>query len=316
MKFRCGQCAGDMSSLPLWAWGAFLLFVVAMLALDLGVFRRKSHEIKLREALTWCAVWFTLAMSFACIVWWWQGPERGLEWVTAYVVEIALSVDNVFVFIVIFTFFKVPKIHQHRVLFWGIVGAAAMRFVFILAGVSLLARFHWLIYVFGAFLLVTGIKLALPQKDEFDPETNFAVRLLRKFYPVSPNYDGGNFFTFIKGVRTATPLFVVLLVIETTDVAFALDSIPAVLAISDMPFIVFTSNIFAILGLRSLYFALNGVMGLFRFLNVGLAFVLSFIGVKMLISGYFHISVGVSLGVIALTLATAVGASLIIPEKK
>ena len=182
-----------MSTLPLWAWGAFLIFIIAMLALDLGVFRRKSHEIKLKEALTWCAVWFTLAMGFAALVWAWQGPARGLEWVTAYVIEIALSVDNVFVFIVIFTFFKVPKLHQHRVLFWGIVGAAVMRFVFILAGVSLLARFHWLIYVFGAFLLVTGIKLALPQKDEFDPETNFAVRLLRRFYPVSPHYDGGRF---------------------------------------------------------------------------------------------------------------------------
>ena len=305
-----------MPTLPLWAWGAFLIFIVAMLALDLGVFRRKSHEIKLKEALTWCAVWFSLAMSFAAIVWWWQGPERGLEWLTAYVVEIALSVDNVFVFIVIFTFFKVPKAHQHRVLFWGIVGAAILRFIFIFAGVALLARFHWLIYVFGAFLLVTGIKLALPQKDDFDPETNFAVRLLRRFYPVSPDYDGGKFFTMMNGVKAATPLFVVLIVIETTDVAFALDSIPAVLAISDLPFIVFTSNIFAILGLRSLYFALSGVMDLFRFLNIGLAFVLSFIGVKMLISGYYHIPVGISLATIACTLALAVGASLVFPAKK
>jgi tellurite resistance protein TerC len=305
-----------MPTLPLWAWGAFLIFIIAMLALDLGVFHRKSHVIKLQEALTWCAIWFSLAMSFAAIVWWWQGPERGLEWLTAYVVEIALSVDNVFVFIVIFTFFKVPKAHQHRVLFWGIIGAAVLRFIFIFAGVALLARFHWLIYVFGAFLLVTGIKLALPQKDDFDPETNFAVRLLRRFYPVSPDYDGGKFFTMMNGVKAATPLFVVLIVIETTDVAFALDSIPAVLAISDLPFIVFTSNIFAILGLRSLYFALSGVMDLFRFLNIGLAFVLSFIGVKMLISGYYHIPVGVSLATIACTLALAVGASLAFPAKK
>ena len=305
-----------MPTLPLWAWGAFFIFIIAMLALDLGVFRRKSHEIKLTEALSWCAVWFSLAMSFAAIVWWWQGPERGLEWLTAYVVEIALSVDNVFVFIVIFTFFKVPKVHQHRVLFWGIVGAAVMRFVFIFAGVALLTRFHWLIYVFGAFLLVTGIKLALPQKDDFDPETNIAVRLLRRFYPVSPDYDGGKFFTMMNGAKAATPLFVVLIVIETTDVAFALDSIPAVLAISDLPFIVFTSNIFAILGLRSLYFALSGVMDLFRFLNIGLAFVLSFIGIKMLISGYYHIPVGVSLAVIGCTLAAAVGASLAFPAKK
>jgi len=305
-----------MPTLPLWAWGAFLIFIIAMLALDLGVFRRKSHEIKLKEALTWCAVWFSLAMAFAAIVWWWQGPDRGLEWLTAYVVEIALSVDNVFVFIVIFTFFKVPKVHQHRVLFWGIVGAAVMRFVFIFAGVALLTRFHWLIYVFGAFLLVTGIKLALPQKDDFDPETNFAVRLLRRFYPVSPDYDGGKFFTMMNGAKAATPLFVVLIVIETTDVAFALDSIPAVLAISDLPFIVFTSNIFAILGLRSIYFALSGVMDLFRFLNIGLAFVLSFIGIKMLISGYYHIPVGASLAVIGCTLALAVSASLAFPAKK
>ena len=305
-----------MPTLPLWAWGAFLIFIIAMLALDLGVFRRKSHEIKLKEALTWCAVWFSLAMAFAAIVWWWQGPDRGLEWLTAYVVEIALSVDNVFVFIVIFTFFKVPKVHQHRVLFWGIVGAAVMRFVFIFAGVALLTRFHWLTYVCGAFLLVTGIKLALPQKDDFDPETNFAVRLLRRFYPVSPDYDGGKFFTMMNGAKAATPLFVVLIVIETTDVAFALDSIPAVLAISDLPFIVFTSNIFAILGLRSIYFALSGVMDLFRFLNIGLAFVLSFIGIKMLISGYYHIPVGASLAVIGCTLALAVSASLAFPAKK
>jgi len=305
-----------MPTLPLWAWGAFLIFIIAMLALDLGVFRRKSHEIKLKEALTWCAVWFSLAMSFAAIVWWWQGPDRGLEWLTAYVVEIALSVDNVFVFIVIFTFFKVPKVHQHRVLFWGIVGAAVMRFVFIFAGVALLTRFSWLIYVFGAFLLVTGIRLALPQKDDFDPETNLAVRLLRRFYPVSPDYDGGKFFTMMNGAKAATPLFVVLIVIETTDVAFALDSIPAVLAISDLPFIVFTSNIFAILGLRSIYFALSGVMDLFRFLNIGLAFVLSFIGIKMLISGYYHIPVGASLAVIGCTLALAVSASLAFPAKK
>ena len=305
----------QMHTLPLWAWAAFLVFIIAMLALDLGVFRRKSHTISLKEALTWCAVWFTLAMGFCAIVWSWLGPARGMEWLTGYVVEIALSVDNVFVFIVIFTYFKVPAEYQHRVLFWGIVGAAILRFVFIIAGVSLLAQFHWLIYVFGAFLVYTGIKLALPQKDDFDPEKNIAVRLLRKVYPVSNHYHGKHFFTEEKGIRMATPLFVVLLVIETTDVAFALDSIPAVLAITDMPFIIFTSNIFAILGLRSIYFALSGVMGLFRFLNVGLAFILSFIEVKMLLSAVFHIPVGVSLGVIAGILAVSVGASLLFPKK-
>ena len=303
------------TTLPLWAWGAFLAFIVAMLALDLGVFRRKSHTIGLREALTWCGVWFSLAMVFCAVVWWWLGPKPGLEWLTGYVVEIALSVDNVFVFIVIFSYFKVPPEHQHRVLFWGIVGAAILRFVFILAGVSLLAKFHWLIYVFGAFLVYTGIKLALPQKEEFDPEKNLAVRLLRKVYPVSNLYHGKHFFTVEQGIRMATPLFVVLLVIETTDVAFALDSIPAVLAITDVPFIVFTSNIFAILGLRSIYFALNGVMGLFRFLNIGLAVILCFIGVKMLLSAKLHIPVGLSLGVIGSVLAVSVAASLLLPKK-
>ncbi len=305
-----------MLTLPIWAWGAFLLFIVAMLALDLGVFRRKSHTIQLREALTWCGVWFSLAMVFCAIVWRWLGPAHGMEWLTGYVVEIALSVDNVFVFIVIFTYFKVPPEYQHRVLFWGIVGAAVLRFIFILSGVSLLAKFHWLIYVFGAFLVYTGIKLALPQQDDFDPEKNFAVRLLRKFYPVSNSYHGKRFFTVEQGIHMATPLFVVLLVIETTDVAFALDSIPAVLAITDVPFIVFTSNIFAILGLRSIYFALNGVMGLFRFLNIGLAVILSFIGVKMLLSAQFHIPVGLSLGIIGTVLAISVGASLLFPKQE
>jgi len=305
-----------MQHLPLWAWGAFLIFIIAMLALDLGVFHRQSHRISLKEALSWCGVWFTLAMMFNGVVWHWLGPDRGLEWTTGYLVEIALSVDNVFVFIVVFSYFKVPPEHQHRVLFWGIVGAAVMRFVFILAGVSLLAKFHWLIYVFGGFLVITGIKLALPHKDDFDPEKNIAVRLLRKVYPVSSQFHGRRFFTEEKGIRMATPLFVVLLVIETTDVAFALDSIPAVMAITKEPFIIFTSNIFAILGLRSLYFALSGVMNLFRFLNLGLAFVLVFIGVKMLISGYWHVPIGLSLGVIGMTLAIAVAASLLIPVRK
>lgn len=305
-----------MNVLPLWAWGAFLLFIVAMLALDLGIFHRKSHDIKMKEALSWCAVWFTLAMIFNGIVWWWLGRQPALEFFTGYLVEICLSIDNVFVFIMVFTYFKVPARHQHRVLFWGIVGAAIMRFAFILAGVSLLERFHWLIYVFGAFLVITGIKMALPKKEELDPEKNVAVRLFRKFFPVTPTYVEGRFFAVHHGRKMATPLFVVLLVIETTDVAFALDSIPAVLAITNNAFIVFTSNIFAILGLRSLYFALSGVMGLFRYLGLGLAFILAFIGVKMLVSSFYHLSIGLSLGVIALTLTVSILASVLIPEKK
>lgn len=306
-----------MDTLPVWAWVAFLTFIAALLALDLGVFHRKSHTVGMKEALSWCGVWFTLAMIFNGVVWWWLGPQAGLEFFTGYLIEICLSIDNVFVFIVIFTYFKVPEQHQHRVLFWGILGAAVMRFVFIFAGVALLERFHWLIYVFGAFLVLTGIKMALPKKEEIDPEKNFAVRLFRKFFPVTPTYVGGRFFAVHHGKKMATPLFIVLLVVETTDVAFALDSIPAILAITKNTFIVFTSNIFAILGLRALYFALSGVMGLFRYLGLGLAFILVFIGVKMLLTSLsIHVPIGVSLGVIAFTLTTSVLASLLIPEKK
>ncbi len=296
--------------MPLWAWAGFFIFIAAMLALDLGVFHRGAHAVKMKEALMWCGVWFTLAMIFNFIVWHWMGHAAGLEWLTGYVVEISLSVDNVFVFIVIFSYFRVLPAHQHRILFWGIVGAAVMRMAFILAGVTLLDRFHWLIYLFGAFLVYTGIKIARPHKEEFDPEKNIAVRLFKRFYPVSHHDKSGHFFVIENGRRMATPLFIVLLVIETTDVAFALDSIPAVLAITKNPFIVFTSNVFAILGLRSLYFAVHGVMGLFRYLSFGLAFILVFIGVKMLISGYYHVPIGLSLGVIGLALAVSVVASI------
>jgi tellurite resistance protein TerC len=300
-------------SLPLWAWGGFVVLIAVLLALDLGVFRKKSREIKMKEALGWCGVWFSFAMGFNALVWWWLGSQPALEWFTGYLVELCLSVDNVFVFILIFTYFKVPAEHQHRVLFWGIVGAALMRFVFILAGVGLLERFHWLIYVFGAFLVFTGIKMALPKKEEFEPEKNIAVRLFRKLYPVSSHYDQGRFFTQANGRRAATPLLLVLLIIETTDLAFALDSIPAVLAITSNAFIVFTSNIFAILGLRSLYFALQGVMGLFCYLAFGLAVILVFIGSKMLLTSiHVHIPIGLSLGVIASVLAVSVIASLAI----
>jgi len=302
--------ANDM---PLWAWGGFVALIVALLAIDLGVFRKKSREIKMKEALGWCGVWFSLALGFNGLIWWQLGSQPALEWFTAYLIELCLSVDNVFVFILIFTYFKVPAQYQHRVLFWGIVGAAVMRFVFILAGVGLLERFHWLIYVFGAFLVVTGIKMALPKKEEFEPEKNIVVRLFRKLYPVSSHYDQGRFFTVDNGRRAATPLFLVLLIIETTDLAFALDSIPAVLAISHHAFIIFTSNIFAILGLRSLYFALQGVMGLFRYLAFGLAAILVFIGSKMLLTSVgVHIPIGFSLGVIASVLAVSAIASLAI----
>jgi tellurite resistance protein TerC len=302
-----------LNDMPLWAWGGFVALIVALLALDLGVFRKKSHEIKMKEALGWCGVWFSLALGFNGVIWWQLGSPAALEWFTAYLIELCLSVDNVFVFILIFTYFKVPPQYQHRVLFWGIVGAAVMRFIFILAGVGLLERFHWLIYVFGAFLVVTGIKMVLPKKEEFEPEKNIVVRLFRRFYPVSSHYDQGSFFTVDNGRRAATPLFLVLLMIETSDLAFALDSIPAVLAITHHAFIVFTSNIFAILGLRSLYFALQGVMGLFRYLAFGLAAILVFIGSKMLLTSIgVHIPIGFSLSVIASVLALSVLASLAI----
>jgi tellurite resistance protein TerC len=308
----------ELPPLPLWVWLAFFAFITAMLALDLGVFQRDAHEVKMKEALRWCAVWFTLALCFNALLWWWRGPVAGKEFLAAYLVELCLSIDNVFVFILVFAYFKVPPRYQHRVLFWGIIGAVVMRAVFILVGVSVIARFHWIIYIFGAFLVYTGIKMALPSKSEVDvnPDHNFAVRLFRRFFPVAPHNDHGHFFTVHQGRRMATPLFIVLIVIETTDVVFALDSLPAVLAITRDGFIALTSNIFAILGLRSLYFALNGVMQLFRYLKIGLALILCFIGVKMLIESWYKVPIGASLGVIAGLLTLSIVASVLIPDKQ
>ncbi|MBL9214788.1 MAG: TerC family protein [Opitutaceae bacterium] len=305
--------------MPWWAWAGFLGFVGLMLALDLGVFNRKAHVVSLKEALAWCAVWFGLAMAFNLLIAL-KMPDTAtskpaLEFFTGYIVELCLSVDNVFVFIVIFQYFRVDPKHQHRVLFWGILGAVVMRAIFIFAGISLINTFHWIIYVFGAFLVYTGIKLALPKKaDGFEPEKNPAVKLARKFIPVTNHFEGGNFFTMVNGKRHATPMFLVLLIVETTDVMFALDSIPAVIAITRNEFIVFTSNIFAILGLRSLYFAVSGVMQLFRYLNIGLAVILCFVGVKMLISSWVKVEIHISLGIIGTVLATAILASVLIPQ--
>ncbi|MGC4072867.1 MAG: TerC family protein [Nibricoccus sp.] len=309
-----------IDALPLWAWAAFLLFIVAMLALDLGVFHRDSHEIKTKEALVWCAVWFSLAMAFNAIIYFWQGKQPAMEFFTGYLIEICLSVDNVFVFILIFTFFKVPKIHQHRVLFWGIIGAVVMRALFIAGGIALISTFTGVLPIFGAFLIFTGIKMALPKSEEPDPEKNIAVRLVRKIFPVTPTFIEGKFFTKIDGRRFATPLFIVLIAIETTDVIFAVDSIPAILGITKDGFIVFTSNIFAILGLRSLYFALSGSMQLFRFLGHGLALILVFIGGKMVLAwekfGGHHASIGFSLAVIGSIITISIVASLVFKEKK
>ncbi len=305
------------SSMPWWAWSGFLAFIAFMLALDLGVFNRHAHVVSLRESLAWCAVWFALAMAFNLLLSQKLGGQAGLEFFTGYIVELCLSVDNVFVFIVIFQYFRVEPRHQHRVLFWGILGAVVMRALFIFAGISLINAFHWIIYVFGAFLIYTGVKLALPKSDDgFAPEKNPAVKLARRFLPVTAHFEGGHFFTRPEGRLHATPLFLVLLIVETTDVMFALDSIPAVIAITRNEFIVFTSNIFAILGLRSLYFAVSGVMQLFRYLNIGLAIVLVFVGGKMLASHYLTIPIKLSLGIIGTVLAASILASVLIPASR
>ncbi len=305
----------SLDVLPIWAWVGFFIFIAAMLALDLGVFQRDAHEVKMKEALVWCGVWFTLALCFNALIWSWRGSELGQQFLASYLIELCLSVDNVFVFILVFAYFKVPSRWQHRVLFWGIIGAVVMRAVFILVGVSVIQRFHWVLYIFGAFLVYTGIKMALPGKDqEVHPENNPVVKLFRRFYPVAPHNDHGHFFTRHAGRRMATPLFIVLIVIETTDVVFALDSIPAVLAITSDPFVALTSNIFAILGLRSLYFALSGIMQLFRYLKVGLAIILVFIGTKMLISHWLHVSTVISLAVIGTVLTMSVLLSWLIKD--
>ena len=298
-----------LAAMPLWAWVAFFAFIIAMLALDLGVLQRDPHAVSMREALAWCAVWFVLALGFNGLLLAWRGPEPAQEFLAAYLVELCLSVDNVFVFILVFAFFKVEARYQHRVLFWGIIGAVLMRAAFILVGVGVIHRFHWVLYLFGVFLVYTGVKMALPSKAEaeLDPDRNIAVRLFRRFFPVSAQTGTGTFFVREGGRRVATPLFVVLLV-------FALDSLPAVLAITKDGFIALTSNIFAILGLRSLYFALNGVMLLFRYLKVGLAIILVFIGVKMLIVPWVVISTAISLAVIGSVLTMAVLLSLLIRD--
>jgi tellurite resistance protein TerC len=301
-------------SMPLWAWGAFFAFIIAMLVLDLGVLQRGSHEVTMKEALAWCVVWFALALGFNALLLSWRGPEAAQQFLAAYLVELCLSVDNVFIFILVFAFFQVAPRYQHRVLFWGIIGAILMRTVFILAGVGVIHRFHWVLYLFGAFLVYTGTRMALPKKAELDPDKNIAVRFFRRFFTVSDQAEPATFFTRENGRRVATRLFIVLLVLETTDLVFALDSIPAVLAITKDGFVALTSNIFAILGLRSLYFALNGVMQLFRYLKLGLALILVFIGVKMLIEPWVGISTTVSLAVIGAVLLVSVLLSVFIKE--
>jgi tellurite resistance protein TerC len=303
-----------LGSWPLWL--GFLVFVGAMLALDLGVFHRKAHVISLREAAIWSGVWIALAAVFGLGVFHFYGAERGLEFTTGYLIEKALSVDNIFVMVVLFGAFGVPAHQQHRVLFWGILGALAMRAVFILAGTALIARFHWTVYLFGIFLVVTGVRLLLARGEQDHPEDNLMVRLVRRVLPVALGRDPEHFFTRVDGRRMVTALFLALLAVEFTDLIFAVDSIPAVLAVSRDPFIVFTSNIFAILGLRSLYFLLAGVVHRFRYLKTGLALVLIFVGVKMAIVDIFKIPVGVSLGVVGLLIIGAMLSSLVVDGRR
>jgi tellurite resistance protein TerC len=297
-------------------WIGFTTFVLAMLALDLGVFHRKAHEVGVREALAWTAGWIALALVFNLGVYRWFGSQLALEFLTGYVIEKALSVDNIFVFVLIFSTFAVPRTLQHRVLFWGILGALVMRAAFILLGGALLHRFHWVAYVFGAFLVFTGLKLLVQRGEEVHFERNPLYRLFCRLVPTVSGYRGGRFLARDGGRLRATPLLLVLVAIEATDLVFAIDSVPAIFAVTDDPFIVYTSNIFAILGLRSLYFALGGMMDRFHYLKTGLALVLTFVGMKMLIVGVYKLPIGVSLGVIAALLVTSVAASLLRPLDK
>jgi tellurite resistance protein TerC len=296
-------------------WILFNVFVLVMLALDLGVFNRRVHTVTFREALGWSAMWIALASAFAVLVYFWHGRTESLEFATGYVIELSLSIDNLFVFLVIFRFFRVPSELQHRVLFWGILGALITRGIFILAGVSLIQRFHWLIYVFGVLLVYSGIKLLRQGDEEVDPERNPLLKLFRKWMPVTEDYEGEKFWVRRPGLY-ATPLVVVLLVVETTDIVFAVDSIPAVLAITLNAFIVYTSNVFAILGLRSMYFAVAGMMDLFEYLHYGLSLVLILIGAKMLASHYYTVPTHVALGTVAGVIAISVVASIVFPARK
>ena len=299
--------------IPLWVWFAFIGGVLGMLALDLGVFHRKAHEVSVKEAATWTAVWVSLSLAFAGLIFAWQGPQKGVEWITGYLVEYSLAVDNIFVFVMVFSYFAVPPKYRHRVLFWGIIGALLMRGAMIAAGATLIERFEWILYLFGAFLVFTGFKMLTQKKEEeHDLEKNPAIRLARRFLRVSPEYDGQKFFTVRNGVRMATPLFLVLVMIEFTDLIFAVDSIPAIFAITRDPFIVFTSNVMAILGLRSMYFLLANVVDRFVYLKTGLGVILSFIGVKLLLLAVnVKIPTVLSLVVVITILAVSVVASLV-----
>jgi len=305
-------------------WLLFNAFVLAMLALDLGIFHRKKHVVLFKEAIGWTIVWVSLAAVFAAFIYFWghtlvghlgrPNRELSLEFITGYLIEESLSVDNLFVFLLIFRYFQVPRHNQHSVLFWGVVGALVMRAIFIFAGIALLKRFEWVIYIFGAILIYSGIKLFGQQDQKIEPEKNIVLRAFRNLFPVTTSYEDDRFFVRKRGILFATPLAIVLIVIETTDLLFATDSIPAVLAVTREPFIVYTSNVFAILGLRSLYFALAGMIDAFHFLHYGLSLILIFIGVKMIASHYVKVPIGIALGVVAGVLLLSVVGSLLFPR--
>jgi tellurite resistance protein TerC len=297
-------------------WIGFHIFIFFMLALDLGVFNKRDHKVPVKEAIIWSSVWITLALLFNLFVYFEFGKIKAFEFLTGYVIEYSLSVDNIFVFILIFTYFAVSARYQHKILFWGIIGALVMRGIFIFAGVALINRFHWIILIFGGFLVFTGIRMLFQKETQVNPEKNPVVRFFKKFLPVTDEEHGSSLFIRQNHKTYATPLFLVLLVIESSDLIFAVDSIPAVLAISHSRFIVYTSNIFAILGLRSLYFAVSGIMGYFRYLKVGLAFVLTFVGIKMLASFFkFEIPILLSLSIIILILLISILLSVVIKKK-
>jgi len=297
-------------------FAGFTAFVLAMLALDLGVFHRKAHEVRFKEAITWSVVWVSLAIAFNVGVYNWFGKQAALEFATAYVIEKALSVDNIFVFLIIFSYFKVPPAYQHRVLFWGIVGALIMRAIFIFLGAVLLAKFHWIIYIFGGFLVLTGVKMLVKKDEAIAPDRNPVYRIFKRIIPSVAEYRGSAFTVIENGKRYATPLLLVLVMVEITDLIFAVDSIPAVFAVTSDPFIVFSSNIFAILGLRALFFLLAGVMDKFHRLKIGLALVLVFVGTKMAIMDIYKIPIGVSLGVVAMLIGGSIIISLLRPLAK
>jgi tellurite resistance protein TerC len=306
----------DAISGSTWLWIGFSFFILTMLSLDLGLFNRKSHTITYREAWIWSGVWITLAMIFAGVVFAYQGWDPGLKFVTGYIIELSLSVDNLFVFLLIFSYFKVPAKYQHRVLFWGVMGALVMRLTMIFIGATLINRFHWILYIFGAFLVYTGIKMFKTEETEIQPEHNPVVRLVTRFLPITRYYEENHFFTRVGRRRTGTLLLLVLIVVEVTDLVFAVDSIPAIFAITTNTFIVYTSNVFAILGLRSMYFLLAGVVEKFHYLRTGLAVVLTFIGVKMLLTWiHIDIPIWISLVFVAVVLSSSVVASLLVVKE-